>query len=167
MARPAGLRQRRLRAHAERQDHQVGGDGRVPVRTHGESVTVRLDLPEALAEPEPDALLAEMPRDLGGHLRVERRHDLRQLLDHRDDEPAAHEVLGHLEPDEAAADHDRPRRGGVLEPRADAAGVGDGAHDEDAGEIEAAGDGADRRRPRREHKHVVPLVALGAARGGP
>ena len=42
-----------------------------------------------------------------GHVAVERSHDLIGLIDHRDRHPAVDEVLGHLQPDVAGADHDR------------------------------------------------------------
>jgi hypothetical protein len=53
------------------------------------------------------------------HLGIERRHHLRQLLEHRDGEPAVSEVLGHLEADEAAAHDDGARGLSLVDPRED------------------------------------------------
>ena len=84
------------------------------------------------------------------HLGVERRHHLRQLLEHRHREPAVRQVLGHLEPDEPAADDERAVAAGAASIHdADADAVGDRAHGEDAraGRCPACG-GPDRRRAR-------------------
>ncbi len=52
-----------------------------------------------------------------GHVGVEREHDLRRAVDHRDVHPARDERLGHLEADVAGADDDRARAA-ALERRA-------------------------------------------------
>ena len=96
---------------------------------------------------------------------IERRHHLRQLLERRvTASPRWTQVLRHLEADEAAADDDGAPRCRSSIQRADAPRVGDGAHDEDAGQVDARQRRPDRRRARREHERVVALVALGAAR---
>ena len=134
------LRQGRLRTHAERQDHEVGRDRRVPVRAHREAPPVAgLD---ARGSPR---------RAAAGRLRSRRCRAISTAISGSSggitcgsfsstvtSRPAAHEVLGHLEPDEAAADHDGLAARRLLEPRADAPRVGDGPHHEDAGQIEAA-----------------------------
>ena len=48
----------------------------------------------------------------------------------------------------------------TLEPAADAAGVGNGSHCEDARQIQAWRGRANRRSSRREHEYVVRFVAL-------
>ena len=101
-----------------------------------------------------------MPGDLRRHLRVERRHDLRELLEDRDREPATHEVLGHLEADEPTAYHDRLAAGRLVEPRANAARIGNGPHHEHTRQVETRCVGAHRRRAGREHQGVVGLVPL-------
>ena len=108
------------------------------------------------------------------HLGVQRRQDLVAQLDERHVEAAMHQVLGRLQPDEAAADDHRPGLGphgleaGVavhpgqehrtlLDPLADRPGVGHGAHLEDAGQVDAGQWRADRRRAGRQHQLVVGL----------
>ena len=59
------------------------------------------------AEPQVDAVLADPVVHRRDHLRVERGHDLVGRLDEGHLEAEVHEVLGDLDPDEAAADDDR------------------------------------------------------------
>ena len=63
-----------------------------------------------------------------GHLRVERRHHLRQGFDDGDLKIAPLELLGHFEPNIAAAHNHRPTSLAVLRPRHDLFHVGNVAH---------------------------------------
>ena len=59
---------------------------------------------------------------------------------------AMDQVLDHLQADESAADDDRGPGAAIGDPGADAAGVGNGAHREDAGQVDAGQRRPDRRR---------------------
>jgi hypothetical protein len=62
-----------------------------------------------------------------------------------------------------ALGHDRTARRVVLDPGADAPRVGNAAHGEDAGKIDAGQRRADRPRPGRQDECVVALLALALA----
>ena len=97
---------------------------------------------------------AEEVRDEVAVLRVQWGEDLLSELDDSDVEPASGEVLGHLKADEPAADddgvppwshgleagvllHTGKEAGAALDPLTDLAGVGNGAHLEDPGKVDA------------------------------
>ena len=120
------------------------------------------------------AVLDQVALDEARHLRVERRHDLVQLLDERHLEPEVGEVLHHLQADEPAADHHRalrlrhdlepgvrvhpgPALRAALQPLADGPGVRDGPHGEDPGQVDAGKRRADRGGAGRQHQLVVGL----------
>jgi hypothetical protein len=108
------------------------------------------------------ALVEQVPADRLRHLGVERRHHLRQLLQHRHREPAVGQVLRHLQPDEPAANHECTLRPTLRDPAPDADAVGDRAHGEDARKVDARHGRADRRSPGRKYERVVALLALDA-----
>ena len=138
--------------------------------------TVR-GLPEsghAVIEFEAYAVLYHVPFDEARHFRIERGHDLVELLDQRHFETAMDQVFHHLEADESAADHHRALRfrhrlgsrvrihsGPILrapvKPLAYAPGVRNGSHREDSRKIDAGQRRTDRRRPGRQHELVVFL----------
>ena len=109
-----------------------------------------LESGHAVVELEFDAVLDQVAFDEPRHLRVERRHDLVELLDQGHLQSAVDKVFHHLQANEPAADHHgalwfrdglQPRvgihpgrgLGAVLQPLPDAAGVGDGPQREDPG----------------------------------
>jgi hypothetical protein len=97
----------------------------------------------------------------GSHLGIQGRHHLRLQLHQRHLQTATHQVLRHLQADEAAADHRGAGR--ARECLADAPGVGDGAYDVDAGQVDSGKRRADGPRTRREQQRVVGLAAHPAA----
>ena len=116
----------------------------------------------------------EEVRDEAPVLLVERGQHLVGHLDHRHVEPAAGQVLGHLETDEPAADHHGPHRRphrlearvllhpgeearAPLDPLTDLPRVGHGPHLEDPGQVDAGQRRAERRRPGGQHQLVVGL----------
>ena len=124
-----------------------------------------LDLPEAgdaISELQVHSVLDEIPLHQTRHLRVEGRHDLVELLDERDFEPGVGQVLDHLQADEAATTT-TARFGFVTtwkpvyvsipvftsSPRFShwrMVRVGDGAHREDARQVDAGQRRSDGRR---------------------
>ena len=103
-----------LGAHSDGRDHELGGHlgavverDRVGVDPNGGGPGVK---------PHPVAL--ELARHRLRHLGVEAGEDLRVALDDRGRDAAVGEVLGHLQPDVAGAEHDRRARSVV-----------EGAHD--------------------------------------
>ena len=106
------LRQRGVRPHAEREDHDVGR-----IRSSRTWSGPRARRPSACLNPATPSLsarctpcLLHVALDEARHFPVERRQHLVEHLDQGHVEPAMDEVLRHLEADEPAADHDRARR---------------------------------------------------------
>ena len=93
------------------------------------------------------------------HLRIERRHHLRQLFKDRDRQLAVDQVLYHLQADEAATNNDRGLRVALGDPRADAAGIGNTAHGEHPRQFDPRQRRPDRCGPRREYENVVGLLS--------
>ena len=102
------------------------GGARAPAPAHGL---------ERGAGEDPQALGLEPRGDHRAELGIHRRHDPRHELDDRGLEAAAVERLGHLEPDEAAADYRGRRRPLGLEEARDAVHIGDCPEPEDVGRI--------------------------------
>ena len=172
---PRGPGQPDLRPDADAHDHDVGRDRLAGLGEHLERRARALaEAGHVLAQRQPDAVARHVELDVVGHLRVHRRHELGAALDERHVEAEVGEVLGHLEPDEAAADDGRPPRGddglvprvgveprrfwGVaLQPLADGVDVGHGAHDEDPGQVDAGEGRPDGTRTGRQDQLVVRL----------
>ncbi len=111
---PGPRREARLGSDTDRGDHEVRGDP-LPGR---ERHVVHADRRHGGAEPEIHTMPADAAVDDLGQLGVEGCHHLGRRLDDRRGKPAVHEVLGHLEADEAAADDDRgPGLAGRLDQR--------------------------------------------------
>ncbi len=165
----------RVRAHAEREDNDVGRihlpalclyleDAVVPLREGGHAVVER----------QMDAVPHQVGPDDAGEFPVERGQHLVEQLDERHVEPNVDQVLGHLETDEPAAHHHRPPHGldrldaGVVEhpreerraalhPLADGPCIRHGPHLEYPGEVDARQRRTDRRRAGGQHQRVVGL----------
>ena len=122
-SRPGVARERRRRAHAGRHHDVVGGQLlAVDARRRA-----RVDLLQLGAEAHVDADALGRVLHVGGHVLVERGHDLAGALDERHPQAALHERLGHLEADVAAADRRRALLAAALQRRAEALGGVDGA----------------------------------------
>ncbi len=124
--------------NAYRQDDEIGKQARSTLRNDNQAAAVALlDARQTVAQVELYALRSEMFRQRYRHLRIERRHQLGQFLQHRNRQLAMDQILDHLQADEAAADHDCSLGAPFSNPWADAAGVRDRAHGENAGQIHA------------------------------
>ena len=69
------------------------------------------------------------------HLGIERRHQLVRHFDDRDVKPTMDQVLRHLQPNEAAANHNRPPRTLRFDPLPDFPAIGDRAQGEDPRQV--------------------------------
>ena len=144
------------------------------VDTTSDVVLASRESRDAVTDDDVHAVELEEVGDESPVLLVERAEHLIGHLDHGDVEPAMHEVLGHLQADEPAADHHcahrRPHRlesrvllhpgeeaRAPFDPLADLSRVGHGAHREDARKVDARQRRANRRRARRQHELVVGL----------
>ena len=104
---PGRLRQRGVRTHAKGEDHDVGGMDLARLRLDiDRSAGRRLETGHAVAELQAHAVALHEALDDARHVDVQRAEQLRAHFDQRDIEAAVHQVLGRLQPDEAAADHD-------------------------------------------------------------
>ena len=163
----AGLAgERNVRSYAEAEDDDVGGQRSVG-RVHGAHRSVLGFEPvHRLPEMERHAHGADRVGDQRSHVEIEcRRHRLLGAVDQRDLEPAAHERLGHLEPDVAAPDDDRPPRLALVDGPPHGHAVGQCLHPEDAVGVDARDVRARRHRARRHYELVEGLVALAAVGG--
>jgi len=150
------LRQVHDRAHPHRHDDDVGRNGLVPKPHPGDRLAT-LDGGDLGAQPHVHAVTPQLLLDKRGHVRVERGHHLRELLDERDRDPASHELLGHLQSDEAGTDDDGAAHRPPVQPSPDRLGVPDGAHREDAVRLDARQRRHDGAGAGGEHEHV-PVV---------
>ena len=162
---PGHPRQRGIRSHAEREDHDVRRIALARLRRHGQGVVVGLlEAGDAVAQRDVHTMLLEEVADEPPVLRVERGEDLIGHLHHRHVEPAENQVLGRLQADEPAADDDRAHRRAhrlearvlphpgqearaALDPFTDLPRVRHGPDREDAGKVDAGQRRADRSRP--------------------
>ena len=139
-------RQTDLGPDTQREDHEIGRQACAALRHDDETpVGIRLESQQAVAQVQLDALIGQVLRHRRRHLRIERRHNLRQLFDNRHGQLTAHEVLGHLEPDEAAAHYDRAPGPPLLDPRTDSPRVGNAPQREHAWKRHAGERRPDRR----------------------
>ncbi len=91
------LRQGHVRAHADAHDDHVGVD----LPTVGEHGRIRPDLGHLHPEGQLHTVLGQLGGHQRGHLGVQRGHDLRGELHHRDGHPTLTQALGHLQADES------------------------------------------------------------------
>ncbi len=119
--------QARLGSDADREDDDVGGNPRSRCGRHDDLPVRGLEAGDGIAQLELDPVLGEVIVQGLGHLRVERGHHLGHRLHDGHGDPSLHEVLGHLEPDEAATDDDGGPDVMLVDPRANPAAVGDGS----------------------------------------
>ena len=149
------LGEERVRADAEGEDDDVGREGRAGLRGDDERVIRALGEGRgAVVDHDRDAMPAEVVPDEAPELDVERRQHVAAPLEDRDIEAPLHEVLRHLQADEPTPDdHCVLRRPHGLEPRvalhageearppldpvADGPRVRNGAHLEDARQVDA------------------------------
>ena len=135
---PASLASAGLGPHADGQDDEIGGEARAALGDHDEPLAVR---PRCAPARRRDAAArrcaarcsvtgAAISGSSGGIT-------CGSFSSTRHREPAMDQVLDHLQADEAAADDDRRAGAALGDPRADAARVGDVAHGEDAGQVDA------------------------------
>ncbi len=146
----SGASKGRVGSHAEREDHQVGSMALARLRRHGEGLAVLLEAGDPVTHHDANTFVFDEVSDELPVLGVERCKDMIGQLDDGDIEPALFEVLGHLQPDEAAPDHHGARVGShglearvvvharekartPLDPLANGAGIGHRADGEDAG----------------------------------
>ena len=158
-----------VRAHAERQDHEVGRIhlARTSSRTFSAPFVARLEAGDAVVRaPARTPCRCRWPSTMRAISGSSGARTCVAHLDQRHVEAAVDQVLGRLEADEAAADDHRARLRphrlearvavhagqegrAAFDPFADRARVGHGAHLEDAGQVDAGQRRADRRRAGR------------------
>ena len=88
------------------------------------------------------------------HVRVERGHRLRGLIDDGDGDPAPHKCLGHLHADVAPADHHGPPRLRAVQIRQERGAVVESLHAEHADGVHAGQRRSHRDRAGRDDERV-------------
>ena len=138
--------QRRLGTHSYGQQHHVAmehGAGRGGYRD-GVSIRVLVELGYTIGKMQGNAVRGQVILDRHGHLRVDRRHHLRQHLDDGDGDAPPDQVLGGFQADEPAADNHGLLHLPLGDPLLHLAAVRDRPQREYAGEVDAGQWGADR-----------------------
>ena len=135
-------------------DDHIAGDGIVILDRNGDLLAV-FKGGDTRGEQQLHALAAQISMDLLGHIKVDRRHDLIQLLDQSDLEAKLHQVFSHLQADKAAADNNS-RLGlvgnGVF---LDLEGILNGAEREDIAFLDAGDGRHDGLGTGRENQLIV------------
>ena len=164
LARPDAGRhgQRRLGAHAHREQHDVGRERAARAQAHPQRVAVGLERFDGLAQIEPHAPGRELLVHEGGHREVERRHDLVAHFDHAHGRARGVQVFGHLQADETAAHHDGVPHRAAVHPGLDAVGVGHVAQRKHTRQVGPRQGRPHGRGPRRQQQFVVALGGGGA-----
>ena len=137
--RQAGLPgERGVRSYPEAEDDYIGRDWAVGGQHRADPVVA------AGLESDDGGVGAHIDADaLHGlvycrsHVRVERGHRLRGLIDDGDGDPASHKCLGHLHADIAPADHHGPPRLRTVQIRQERGAVIEGLHAEHADGVHA------------------------------
>ncbi len=93
---------------------------------------------------------------IDGHFAVQHRQDVRAQFHQRHGQPAKDQILGHLQPDHAATDHQR--MAGMLDRRTNLAAVGNGAQHVNTGQIDAGQGRPDRFRAGGYHQGVIVFL---------
>ena len=152
------LRQLAVGPHADGEDDQVGRDLRAALQLHGDGFPVVGKARHRVGQMEGHAVVPDVLVQQLGKLKVDGRHDLVEGLDDRDLEPGVTQVFGHLQADEAAADH----RGGpdvfALHQLPDLVGVGHGPEGADARAVDAGDAGTQRRGAGGDHELVIAFL---------
>jgi hypothetical protein len=167
------LGQRRVRPHADRENHEVGRVHLPRSRLYFDRTTLQLgEARRRVVEDDIDAVLLHVFLDEAGDFMVQWAQELRQFLEEGHFKTQVNQILRRLEADEPAADNDGPhRRLHVLDPRvcghprqelgascdplANRAHVRHGPHMEDPGQVDAGQRRMNRDRPGREDELVV------------
>ena len=108
-------------------------------------VAVGLEAGDGGARTHIDADALHGPMYRRPHVRVERGHRLRGLIDDGDGDPAPHKCLGHLHADVAPADHHGPSRLRAVQVRQQRRAVIESLHAEHSVSVHAG-----QRRPHRD-----------------
>ena len=95
----------RFGLHADGQEHEVGRQRVAIAKLDAKSVLGLAERRRRRSEVNAHAVPAHVVLQLSGHLRVQRRHDLIEHLDHVDLEPALAQALRHLATDVPGADN--------------------------------------------------------------
>mmetsp|Transcript_31359 Transcript_31359/g.69800 ORF Transcript_31359/g.69800 Transcript_31359/m.69800 type:complete len:292 (-) Transcript_31359:387-1262(-) len=106
------------------------------------------------------ALLAQVVVQGLHHLGVKGGHHLGQHLHQTGLDAQVHQVLHHLQTNEAAPYHHGSLDIVLLDPGLDCTRVRDGLHAEDAGQVKAGQRGPDGRGPWGQHKLVIGVLLL-------
>ncbi|MCK7521939.1 MAG: hypothetical protein MZV64_31795 [Ignavibacteriales bacterium] len=147
--------ERVLRRDTDGQDDHVGLEGVLPGGRYEQPVRLRGDGPHPFPQRQRDALCFQVRVDQGGHLVIQRGHDLVLHLEDGGGNPPVDEVFRHLDADEPAADDHRPFRGSGIHEGPDPVRVGDGAQAEHLLAPDAVEVRVNRLRTRREDDLVV------------
>ena len=112
------LRERAVRAHADRKNDQVGIHGLSALQLHGDVVSVVLERRHTVAEIERHAVLTDILMQELRHFKVDRSHHLICCFDQADPQARVAQVFRHFQPDKAASDDCGGFRLAVLHHRA-------------------------------------------------
>ncbi len=155
---PGGGGESALGLHADGKHHQVGDDLPARFQAGDERATLRREGRDGVAQHQLHALGAQRVGHRRGDLRIERRQHLVGRLGQCNRFPDTPHLLGHLQADEASADHQHARGGGGG--GLDAIHVPQISQGEDARVVDARQRRTQRRGPGREDQLVVGHLAL-------
>jgi len=157
----AGLaRHLHVGAHTHGQDDHVGLDVLSLVTDDDQLVMCRaLDGRQGRRQTEFHPLTAQFLLHGSHHFGVQRGHHLVRALHERDFHAAAHEVFGHLQADEAAADDYSAGRLALVDPGAQVIHLLQATDGENPGQIQSGKGWPDRRGAGRKHQRVVGHAA--------
>jgi len=154
---PGLTRQPGAGGDTDRQDHEFGGESARPrlhlLHTTGTPVVTPFQ--HGIAELEIDAVRFHDAADTIGEFGIEQAEKLLAALDQAHLQAARREILGHLQPDVAAADDHGVSRGAALDVGVDGDGILHHVERENPIEIETGDSELDRCRPGRDQQLIV------------
>ena len=156
---PGGGGQRRIRPHADSEDHQVRRQHVAGAQAAHQHIAIRLEGGHGVADKHLHAGLSEGGLHGRGHVGVERRQDLRCHLHHADRASALLQLFGHFQADESRA-HDH-HAAGVAGGLADAVHIGQRTQDPDPVVVGVGQVRAQRDSPGGKDQLVVGDLAFG------
>ena len=147
--------ERGVRPNPEAEDDDVGRDRAVGGQHRADpAVAVGLESGDGGVGAHIDADALHGPVHRRPHVRVERGHRLRGLIDDGDGDAVPHQGLGHLHADVAPADHHSPPRLRAIEVRQERRAVVESLHPEYAGGVHAGQRRSHRDRAGRDDERV-------------
>src|ERR1019366_2775069 len=154
---PGGFCKIGLGPHADGKDYKIGRKRHAGLGSDLKPLCSFLELCYRIAKLQPRFVSEKTLANKIHHLRINRWHQLIRRFNDRDLQPPMRQILGHFQPDETTADHNRTLGLFAIDPLADSAAVRYGSQHKNSRQIDSRKWGPNRRGAGRQQKSVVGL----------